>query len=154
MDYKNPTVYLIENGKKRPILNERVFNEHNFSWDAIIKTNNLNNYPIGEMLGVLLEKKDDLVDINYQFNRNLKVGDKGIDVKKLQEFLNQNDFKLSNTSLGSSGNETEFFGILTKQALIKFQDAYASKILIPVGLDKGTGYFGPSTIKFVNSYCF
>jgi hypothetical protein len=34
--------------------------------------------------------------------------------------------------------------------LIKYQEYYAKDILVPFGLMKGTGYFGPSTIKKVN----
>ncbi len=86
------------------------------------------------------------------FNRNLRLGDKGEDVKALQKFLNQNGFKLADSKLGSLGNETEYFYSLTKKALIKFQDTYASRILTSIGLSKGTGFFGPSTRMFVNSF--
>ena len=38
----------------------------------------------------------------------------------------------------------------TGNALILFQQAHASEILTPLGLTKGTGYFGPNTLKAVN----
>jgi len=38
----------------------------------------------------------------------------GDDVKKLQEFLNTNGFKLADSGPGSPGNETTFFGSLTR----------------------------------------
>jgi peptidoglycan hydrolase-like protein with peptidoglycan-binding domain len=46
---------------------------------------------------------------------------------------------------------TTYFGEKTKQAVIKLQNAYKDAILTPAGLSQGTGYFGPSTIKYVNS---
>ena len=88
----------------------------------------------------------------FHFTRNLKLGMSGNDVKKLQEFLNSNTFKVAMTGVGSKGNETEYFGNLTKQALIRFQNHYRSEVLTPVGLTQGTGYFGQSTIKFANSF--
>ncbi|MCF6277055.1 MAG: fibronectin type III domain-containing protein [Candidatus Magasanikbacteria bacterium] len=88
---------------------------------------------------------------SYKFTRSLRVGMSGRDVKELQKYLNNNRFTLSSKGeSGSSGYETEFFGRATKNALIKFQNKYYNEILKPVKLSVGTGYFGPSTIKFVN----
>ncbi|MEX2437527.1 MAG: peptidoglycan-binding protein, partial [Candidatus Paceibacterota bacterium] len=84
------------------------------------------------------------------FTRDLSLGDTGNDVLQLQLYLNKNGFILSDSGPGSRGNETNYFGLLTKTALIKFQEAHALDILTPVGLTKGTGYFGPSTRAFVN----
>ena len=84
------------------------------------------------------------------FTKNLDLGSQNADVKTLQQYLNVNDFKVAESGPGSPGNETKYFGLLTKAALIKFQEAYADKILTPVGLTNGTGYFGPSTRAFIN----
>jgi len=84
------------------------------------------------------------------FTRPLSLGMKGADVKTLQEFLNARGFTIAATGPGSSGKETTFFGPATYRAVIKFQDAYAADILIPVNLKKGTGYFGPATIRKAN----
>lgn len=84
------------------------------------------------------------------FTSNLKIGNKNSNIKALQEYLNAADFKVAESGPGSLGNETEYFGPLTKAALIKFQEANAAQILIPLGLTKGTGYFGPSTRNFIN----
>lgn len=85
------------------------------------------------------------------FSRNLTVGSFGDDVLELQQLLNSDsDTRLAITGPGSPGSETRYFGSITKNALIKFQNKFRSEILTPVGLSFGTGYFGPSTIKKVN----
>src|SRR3989339_476640 len=53
--------------------------------------------------------------------RDLKFGTIGADVKELQKYLNNNGSPLAQTGFGSSGNETNYFGFLTKQALTNFQ---------------------------------
>lgn len=75
-----------------------------------------------------------------------------IDVLELQKYLNANGFLIAESGPGSPGKETTLFGFLTYTALIKLQDAYATEILAPSGLMKGTGYFGPSTRAFVNTH--
>ena len=88
--------------------------------------------------------------VSITFSRSLTLGTVGADVKALQEILNNEGFAVSSVGAGSSGNETEYFGERTKQALIKYQNFYRADILSPVGLSFGTGYFGPSTIGFIN----
>ena len=85
------------------------------------------------------------------FARSLTLGNRGEDVRRLQQYLNQKGFTISTTGGGSPGNETDYFGAKTKAAVIKLQNAYKDAILTPAGLSQGTGYFGPSTIKYVNS---
>jgi hypothetical protein len=41
-------------------------------------------------------------------------------------------------------------GILTFDAVKRFQAAYAAEILVPVGLTLPSGFFGPSSIKKAN----
>lgn len=84
------------------------------------------------------------------FTRDLRLGSTGNDVKELQKYLNSHNFPVASSGFGSAGNETANFGQKTKVALIKFQNFYADKILIPLGLNKGTGNFFPFTRKFVN----
>jgi len=88
---------------------------------------------------------------NFQFTKNLKIGDKSPDVKNLQQFLNANNFTIALTGPGSMGNETTFFGELTKEALIKFQETYSEQILKPYGYTLGNGLFGPLTRKTINA---
>ncbi len=87
----------------------------------------------------------------YIFNQNLTLGMSGTEVKELQMFLNARGFSVANSGPGSRGEETMYFGLLTKAALIRFQDAHVAAILSPFGLSAGTGYFGPSTRAFVNA---
>ncbi len=85
------------------------------------------------------------------FTRDLKIGDKGPDVKKLQQYLNQRGFIVAESGNGSLGNETELFGPGTAKALKAFQEAYADILLKPYGLSEGTGFFGEVTRRFMNS---
>lgn len=86
------------------------------------------------------------------FSRSLSIGSTGEDVRALQVLLNKDIVTQVNfTGIGSPGLETDYFGELTKQAVIKFQNKYANAILYPVGLSQGTGYVGPSTINFLNT---
>ncbi|MES2436450.1 MAG: peptidoglycan-binding protein [Patescibacteria group bacterium] len=88
----------------------------------------------------------------YVFSQTLKVGQTHPDVKELQKILNQDpQTRISSTGVGSSGQETTYFGQMTFQAVIKFQNKYASEVLLPAGLTKGTGFVGAATIKKLNS---
>ncbi|MCL5010627.1 MAG: ABC transporter substrate-binding protein [Patescibacteria group bacterium] len=77
---------------------------------------------------------------SFVFKSNLSAGSKGQEVKKLQECL-------SITASGSFGSET-------KAAVIKFQEKYASDILKPANISKGTGDVKASTRKKLNEVCF
>ncbi len=85
------------------------------------------------------------------FARTLYVGMRGEDVLELQKFLNvDSETSIAHTGLGSTGNETDYFGPATKRALIKFQEKYRADVLAPVGLISGTGIFGPKTREKIN----
>ena len=73
--------------------------------------------------------------IAYNFTRDLTIGSKGEDVKNLQEFLKERGFFNQQT--------TEYFGPITKEALINFQKKS--------NISPTSGYFGPKTRTYINS---
>jgi hypothetical protein len=78
----------------------------------------------GEVLGVY----------TFVFNKNLRLGDRNSDVFELQERLTDEGLFTAST--------TGYLGTTTKNAVIKYQEKYASEILAPLGLTKGTGFVG------------
>jgi hypothetical protein len=85
--------------------------------------------------------------------RSLAVGSRGDEVKALQTLL-------FNEGVYPEGSITGYFGKLTKEAVIRFQEKYADEILKPNGLDHGTGVVGSLTRAKLNmphetslSYC-
>ncbi len=72
---------------------------------------------------------------SYNFTRDLTIGSKSADVKKLQEFLKSQGFFDRET--------TDYFGAITKNALIQFQKK--------VGISPASGYFGSKTRNYINS---
>ena len=88
------------------------------------------------------------------FTRNHSQGDSGGEVMAIQKFLNSMaDTQLATSGAGSPGNETSYFGSITKAGVIKFQNMYAADVLAPVGLSAGTGYWGPSSRAKANALC-
>src|SRR3989344_5128399 len=76
-----------------------------------------------------------------EFTRNLFLGSEGDDVRLLQVRLNEDArTQLSVAGVGSPGEETTYFGTLTRAAVIRYQNVYASEILAPLGLASGTGF--------------
>jgi uncharacterized delta-60 repeat protein len=74
--------------------------------------------------------------------RDLELNATGDDVKLLQQFLNSQGFAINTSGqVGSAGYETTYFGTLTQQALIKFQQAH--------NITPSMGYFGPKTRAFI-----
>ncbi len=71
----------------------------------------------------------------YNFTRDLTIGSKGEDVKKLQEFLKEQGFLNRET--------TDYFGSITKNALIQYQKK--------VNISPASGYFGAKTRNYINS---
>ncbi len=85
------------------------------------------------------------------FTKQLKPNQTDSDIKQLQIFLNSDpNTQVAKSGAGSPGKETNFFGLLTKKAVIKFQEKYAKEVLAPWGLKKGTGVVGKTTLIKIN----
>jgi len=78
------------------------------------------------------------------FTRSLSLGMRGDDVKALQEVL------IKEGVWESATDATGYFGPITKAAVVRYQEKHASEILEPLGLKKGTGYFGSSSCSYLN----
>jgi len=89
-----------------------------------------------EGLSIKVEKIKEVIT----WIRNLTLGIKGDDVKALQEILIEEGV-WEKPDVGATG----YFGPITRKAVIRYQEKYASEILEPLGLIKGTGFVGPST---------
>lgn len=76
---------------------------------------------------------------------NLSFGMRSEEVRCLQEFLAAQD-----GDIYPEGLVTGNFLALTRQAIIRFQEKYASEILAPLSLIKGTGYVGERTRNKIN----
>lgn len=78
----------------------------------------------------------------YSFIRDLTIGSESLDVQQLQIFLNSKGYIVSATGPGSVGQESTYFGDLTRKQLARFQ--FAHNILPAVG------FFGPITRALIN----
>ncbi len=75
---------------------------------------------------------------------NLRQGERGEQITILQTWLAQDP------ALYPEALVTGYFGRLTKAAVIRFQNKYASEVLTPWGLSAGTGFVGTTTRKKLN----
>ena len=88
----------------------------------------------------------------FTFTKTLKIGMTDPEVLALQQYLNKNGFPVALKGVGSKGNETNYFGKLTQLAVVKFQEANQASILgSSAQSNKGTGFFGPATLTFLNT---
>ncbi len=81
---------------------------------------------------------------------NLGIGASGGDVRRLQVFLNTQNFTIQSSGAGSPGNETSTYGSRVAAAVTRFQERYSSYILRPGGYSRGTGTVGPRTKTAIN----
>ncbi|HYC34525.1 MAG TPA: peptidoglycan-binding domain-containing protein, partial [Candidatus Paceibacterota bacterium] len=83
---------------------------------------------------------------------DLQVGSVGEDVLALQQILNSDpQTALSGSGVGSSGQESTYFGELTRDAVVRYQEKYRDEILTPLGLSAGTGIVGARTREKLNT---
>lgn len=87
----------------------------------------------------------------FSFTMDLELGDTDPQVLQLQKVLNSDpDTTISATGVGSPGQESSYFGNLTKTAVIKFQNKYRDTVLTPAGVTTGNGYVGLYTRTKLN----
>lgn len=84
-----------------------------------------------------------------KLEQNLSYGLKDEKVRCLQEFL-----KNQGAGIYPEGLVTGYFGALTRTAVVRFQEKYASEILSPLGLFRGTGFVGQNTLAKINQLIF
>ena len=84
----------------------------------------------------------------FQFKSNLTAGSQSNEVKELQKCL------AKDPEVYPEGKVTGYFGSKTKAAVIKFQEKYRADILVPAGLEKGTGDVKKLTRAKLNEVCF
>lgn len=101
-----------------------------------IGTQKENKFPTGQAGPISCQKFEN--DLYYGMMANTEV-------YCLQEFL-----KNKGNDIYPDGLITGNFLDLTKSAIIRYQEKHADEILKPLGLNGGTGYFGPLTRAVAN----
>lgn len=90
----------------------------------------------------------------FVWSKTLRTGSVGEEVRRLQLLLNADPVTMiARSGDGSPGHETDRFGRLTREALVRFQEAHAKEILVPAGLTHGTGVVGTATRAALNATC-
>ena len=89
-------------------------------------------------------KPQETKPVSFKFTKNMKKGDKGPEVAKLQDVLKHLGY------MSASIPSTGYFGERTFEAACKFQAAYLGDILKPAGLSAPTGVIGYYSIKKLN----
>jgi peptidoglycan hydrolase-like protein with peptidoglycan-binding domain len=82
-----------------------------------------------------------------EFRTDLRKGNQGAEVKKLQECLARD------REVYPEGDITGTYGALTEKAVIRFQEKYKAEILTPSGLARGTGAVRQGTRAKLNELC-
>ena len=81
----------------------------------------------------------------FAFTMTHQMGDTGGEVMQIQKFLNSHGAQVAASGAGSMGNESSYFGALTRAAVAKWQAAN--------GVSPAAGYWGPITRAKVASIC-
>jgi len=111
---------------------------------------------IAELKAMIAKLRDQLAELlakpaisgipaGFTFETTLRYGQRSVDVKHLQIFL-----KAQGSEIYPEGIVSGWFGPLTKAAVIRFQEKYASDILSPWELTEGTGFVGKTTRAKIN----
>ena len=135
---------------------------YSFSWSASIERSEEEDDLINNLLVKIEFLKTEIIKLRIRissilnkkplpkpascsFSTNIYYGSRSEDVKCLQNFL-----KSQGPEIYPEGLVTGNFLSLTKAAVIRFQEKYASDILIPWSLTSGTGLVGSTTRAKIN----
>lgn len=135
--------YTLIDGKKFLVIEDSAGNDYAFNGqNRLISEDFLKRCFVS---GIVIDRPNPVEDSKPKWSgaiRDLTIGSSGDDVKELQAILRYEGCFDYPTNTG-------YFGGLTRAGLIKLQNKYSKEILSPVGLTKGTGYFGLSTRRFI-----
>ena len=87
----------------------------------------------------------------FQFRRDMRLGDRGDNIKELQRCLTNP--LVGGPEIYPEGVISGYFGRNTKTAVIRFQEKYKAEILVPDNLRRGTGRVGARTRAKLNELC-
>ena len=93
------------------------------------------------------EKVYEGIPSDFTFDKNLKYGQTSDEIKYLQIILKQ---EVGLPTYPEDVPATGWFGPITKNSVIEFQERYASDILAPWQLTEGTGFVGKTTRAKLN----
>lgn len=82
--------------------------------------------------------------VGFTFKKDLSFSMTDPDILHLQVYLNNHGFPVALSGAGSSGQETNHFGYMTKKAVIKLQTAN--------NINPTLGFVGPLTRAYLNSH--
>jgi len=88
------------------------------------------------------------IPADFTFENNLRYGDNSDEVKYLQIILKK---EIGSPSYPIDVSATGWFGSITKQSLIEFQEKYSFEILASFNITTGTGFMGRTTRAKLNS---
>jgi len=159
-DYKSLSIIPSLQEKLSDFIGPDIAQPFNYSVNVGPNVDNPNQTLIQQLLEQIASLKKQIADLIAQqqggsvvppvscsqISSNLSFGmTSNSQVTCLQQFL-----KNQGTDIYPEGLVTGFFGNLTKEAVKRFQEKYASEILTPLGLWGGTGYVGSSTRAKIN----
>jgi len=120
--------------------------ENDYKWTKVLTPNGVIGWVSNEYVTLVTTDEQPIVEEEAAeeeltvFGRNMGMGAIGPDVTELQKFLGDQGFY--------EGEATGYFGPITFEAVIRFQEEY-EEILAPLGLSKGTGFVGDRTREFI-----
>ncbi len=89
---------------------------------------------------------------NFSFTQNMRQGARSTEVRYLQIVLNKDTATtVASIGAGSPGNETDFFGPATHNAVLRFQEKYKEEVLRPANIPAPTGFVGSLTRTKLNA---